>query len=218
MYRPCRRLIASTAYMARKRRSSSMPASTLCNALPPPGQVAARRPTGGGIIDSHGRKKGAAMRKRIIGRPPEAATAGGEGWLDLEALAQVEVTSEDPAHSVESALAPDTGPGWRASESGRQTIRLLFDTPQRLRRIFLLFPGGGAERTQEFVLRWATEAGGPYRDVVRQQYNFSPAGAAREVEDYRVELDAVAALELEITPDVGGGGDARASLSELRLA
>lgn len=157
------------------------------------------------------------MRKRIIGRPPEAAVAGGEGWMDLKGLAQVEVTSEDPEHRVESALAPVAPPGWRAAEPGRQTVRLLFDTPQRLRRIFLLFLEDGAERTQEFVLRWAPEGGGPYTEVARQQYNFSPAGAAREVEDYRVGLDAVAALELEIIPNVGGG-DARASLAELRLA
>jgi hypothetical protein len=52
---------------------------------------------------------------------------------------------------------------------------------------------------------------------VRQQYNFSPAGATRESEDYEVALDGVTALELVITPDVSGG-PARASLEWLRLA
>lgn len=70
---------------------------------------------------------------------------------------------------------------------------------------------------QEFVLRWAPEVGGPYNEVVRQQYNFSPAGAVRETENYGVELEGVAALELEITPDISGG-DARASLALLRLS
>jgi hypothetical protein len=157
------------------------------------------------------------MRKRIISLSAGVAPAEWAGWLNLEELAQVEVTSEDPTHPVESALAPGAGPGWRASEAGPQIIRLLFDTPQSLRRIFLLFLEEGAERTQEFVLRWATEIGGTYRDVVRQQYNFSPVGAAREVVDYQVGLERVAVLELEIIPNVGGG-DARASLAQLRLS
>ena len=30
------------------------------------------------------------------------------------------------------------------------------------------------ERTQEFVLRWSPDGGQSYREIVRQQYNFSP--------------------------------------------
>jgi hypothetical protein len=52
---------------------------------------------------------------------------------------------------------------------------------------------------------------------LRQQYNFSPPGAAREVEDYDVDLDAVTVLELRIVPDISGGS-ARASLAQLRVA
>ncbi|MDB5306464.1 MAG: hypothetical protein JWO38_680, partial [Gemmataceae bacterium] len=37
-----------------------------------------------------------------------------------------------------------------------------------------------------------------------------------EVEDYRVEIDGATAVELRAVPDVSGG-DARASLAELRL-
>jgi hypothetical protein len=60
-------------------------------------------------------------------------------WLDLDALADVEVTSENAAHPVESALLSGRRAGWRAAAPGRQTIRLLFTRPQRLRRIFLKF-------------------------------------------------------------------------------
>jgi hypothetical protein len=73
------------------------------------------------------------------------------------------------------------------------------------------------ERTQEFVLRWSPAGGQSYREIVRQQYNFSPPDAAREVEDYDVDLDGVAALELKIVPDISRGS-ARASLAQLRLA
>ena len=55
------------------------------------------------------------------------------------------------------------------------------------------------------------------REVVRQQWNFAAGGSAEEVEDYRVDLPAVVELELAVTPDVAGG-DARASLAELRVA
>lgn len=157
------------------------------------------------------------MRKRIISDGPQPDSPIGDDWLHLPALAAVEVTSEDAAHPVESALAGDRGGGWRAAQDGEQVIRLLFDEPQRLRRIHLLFEERERARTQEFVLRWSPDGGRTYSEVVRQQYNFSPPGTAREVEDYRIELDGVTALELRIIPDVGGG-DSRASLERLRLA
>jgi len=157
------------------------------------------------------------MRKRIIGQGPGEAAAAEAGWLDIERLAEAEITSEEPDHPIEAALVPGTGPGWRAAEPGEQTIRLLFDEPLRLRRIRLVFQEDEQERTQEFVLRWSPDGGRSYREIVRQQYNFSPPEATREVEDYNVELDGVTALEVKIIPDISGGS-ARASLAQLRLA
>jgi hypothetical protein len=157
------------------------------------------------------------MRKRVISDGAQQAAPADRDWLDLPALASVEVTSEDAAHPVESALAGGPGGGWRAARPGEQVLRVLFDEPQSLRRILLLFEEEGRARTQEFVLRWSGDGGRTYREVVRQQYNFSPPSTAREAEDYRVELDGVTALELRIVPDVGGG-DSRASLKQLRLA
>ena len=79
------------------------------------------------------------MRKRIIGSAGEGTPPAGEDWLNLEDLAEVEVTSEDPAHPVESALLPGGTSGWRAAGPGEQTIRLLFAEPLALRRIWLEF-------------------------------------------------------------------------------
>jgi hypothetical protein len=73
------------------------------------------------------------------------------------------------------------------------------------------------ERTQEFVLRWSPDGGQSYREILRQQFNFSPPGATREVEDYTIDLDGVTALEVKIVPDINRGS-ARASLAELRVA
>ncbi len=156
------------------------------------------------------------MRKFIIGQGPREVSAAEQGWLDLELRAQVEITSEDVDYPIESALIPGTGTGWQAEQPGEQTIRLLFDEPLRLRRIHLVFQEDEQERTQEFVLRWSPDGGQSYREIVRQQFNFSPPGASREVEDYDVELAGVTILELNIVPDISGG-NARASLAQLRL-
>ena len=157
------------------------------------------------------------MRKHIIGNGPRDVSAAEQGWLDLELLAQVEVTSEDIDYPIESALIPGSGLGWRAAQPGEQTIRLLFDEPQSLRRIHLMFHEAEQARTQEFVLRWSPDGSQSYREIVRQQFNFSPPGATREVEDYDIHLDGVTTLELTIVPDISGGS-ARASLAQLRVA
>lgn len=158
------------------------------------------------------------MRKRIINLAKQAG-ASDEEWLDLERFAQVEITSEDPAFPIESAFVADTNPtdpGWRAAQSGKQLIRLLFDHPRRLRRILLRCNEREQERTQEFVLRWSTD-GQNYHELLRQQWNFSPLTANSQLEDFEVDLNGVSTLELRITPDISGG-DAHASLAQFRLA
>ena len=157
------------------------------------------------------------MRKRLIGHGPGEVATAEPGWMDLARLAQVEITSEHVDHPIESALLPDTGSRWQAAQPGEQTIRLLFNEPLKLKRIHLVFQEDEKERTQEFVLRWSPDGGQSYREILRQQYNFSPPEAAREIEDYNVDLDAVTALELRIVPDISHGS-ARASLAQLRVA
>src|ERR1700757_5117494 len=157
------------------------------------------------------------MRKRIINQHSEDISPVNQDWLDLEHLAQVEFTSEDAAHPIEAALTPGTGSGWQAAQAGEQTIRLLFDEPQRIRRIHLLFHEDQQERTQEFVLRWSPDKGQSYREIVRQQFNFSLLTATRETEDYGIDLDGVTAFELRVLPDITGGS-ACSSLAELFLA
>jgi hypothetical protein len=66
------------------------------------------------------------------------------------------------------------------------------------------------------VLRALSNPGGPFREIVRQQWNFSAPASTREIEEYRVELSEVTVLELTIVPNISGG-TARASLKSLRL-
>jgi hypothetical protein len=156
------------------------------------------------------------MRKSVIGEGSPTIPVQNQGCLDVENLARVEITSESPEYPVESALVPGRGLAWRAEQPGKQTLRLVFDHPLRLGRVFLRFDEKEHARTQEFVLRWLPRGENRYRDIVRQQYTFSPTGTTEEIEDYRVDLDNVAAFELMITPDISGG-ESRASLTEMRL-
>lgn len=140
-------------------------------------------------------------------------------FLDLEQLTQVEFTSEHPEHPVESALllAEDSGAGWRATSGGEQTIRVVFDQPRTIEHIYLVFEEPQQSRTQEFVLLWLMDQETSYREILRQQYHFSPPDTACEIEHFQVNLNQLKALELRIIPDINGG-DAVAKLKRLRLA
>ena len=157
------------------------------------------------------------MRKRFITPTPKTVPSHGESWLDLERTAVVEVTSEEEGFPVESALVLGETRGWRAAIPGTQTIRLVFDHPQRLTRISLVFEEKQTTRTQEFILRWSSDGGRSFREIVRQQWNFSPPETIREVEEYQVELSDLTVLELIVVPHTSGGA-ACASLQSMRLA
>jgi hypothetical protein len=156
------------------------------------------------------------MRKRLLTTPQDAPLLN-EDWLNLDGAAVVEVTSEEKDYPVESALVSGGTRGWRAADSGAQTIRLVFDEAQTLKRIALIFEEKDIERTQEFVLRWSGDYGRSFQEIVRQQWNFSAPNSIRDLEEYRVELSGVNVLELVIVPDISGGA-AHASLKSLRLS
>jgi len=157
------------------------------------------------------------MRKRLIDSAVERPRTLGQHWLELERAAVVEVTSEDADFPVESAFGSEDARGWRAAAPGHQIIRLIFDNPQRLQCVSLVFEEDEIGRTQEFVLRWSSEDGSTLKEIVRQQWNFSPPESIREVEQFQVDLYNVKVLELAIKPDIGGG-IARASLKNLRVS
>lgn len=154
------------------------------------------------------------MRKTLINHVAENISC-----LDLDRLVQVEFTSECPKHPVESALLLVETPesGWQAADAGEQTIRVIFDQPCTIEHIFLVFDETQQIRTQEFVLFWLKDKENFYREILRQQYHFSPPHTSREIEHYEVGLEQLKALELRIIPDISGG-EACAKLKQLRLA
>jgi hypothetical protein len=157
------------------------------------------------------------MRKEIINPSSPETKPSQSRWIDVENLARVEISSEDAAFPIESALRSGSGLGWRAEKPGLQTIRLIFETPIQLRQVYLEFQEDQVARTQEFVLRWSADQGKSYQEIVRQQYNFNPPGTTSEKEEYQVNLSGVTTLELNITP-AQGRQDVRASLARLQLA
>jgi hypothetical protein len=136
-------------------------------------------------------------------------------WLDLSNGVEVELTSEDPDRQIEGALLLSQSHGWRAATPGPQTISLVFLTPIHVRRIRLVFEEQARGRTQEFVLRAALHDGN--REIVRQQFTFSPPTTTLEREDYAVDLDGVIRLTLTIVPAINDF-NAIATLKEWRAA
>lgn len=161
------------------------------------------------------------MRKKILGSGSGAVGVHvhrpNDEWLDVSQIATVEVSSEHPLFPVESIFQERANIGWRADQEGEQLLRLILDEPVRLHRIQLEFIETEYERTQEFTIRWSAARGGPMREIVRQQWTFSPGGSTREIEDYAVDLENAAVLELSIRPDLQPR-HGKATLSKWRLA
>jgi hypothetical protein len=156
------------------------------------------------------------LRKQIIGQPTAIEDAHTDlKWLPLADLVSVELTSEDPKHPFDPVFEEGGDRGWRADKPGRQTVRLRFDQPQNVHRVRIRFVDRDHERSQEFVLRYEAAAGS-MRDIVRQQWSFSPGGSTEEVEDYTVDLPGVTVIELEIDPD-RGKNTLPATLAELLI-
>src|SRR4051794_8742498 len=131
------------------------------------------------------------LRKQIIGAPaPSPAPTPGD--IDMAAVATVLVTSEAPDHPVDHAFDGNGGPGgsrWVAGEPGEQTLILAFDAPQAIRRVALEVEESGVARTQELQLALSTDGGRTYREVLRQEYTFSPSRSTFEREGWAVDAE-----------------------------
>jgi hypothetical protein len=146
------------------------------------------------------------LRKQII-RAPASAPAPTPGEIDIAAVATVLVTSEAAEHPIDHAFDDRRGPGatrWVAGETGEQAVVLDFDAPQAIRRVVLEVEEPGVARTQELQLAVSGDGGRNYRELVRQEYNFSPPGTTFEREDWAVNAEGVTHLRLQIKPDKGG--------------
>jgi hypothetical protein len=158
------------------------------------------------------------LRKQIIKGVPETPVPL-PGEIEVAALATVLVTSESPDHPVDHAFDGRRGPGgsrWIAGEAGEQELILAFDAPQTIRQVGLEIEEPEIARTQELHLSTSCDGGQTYRELLRQEYNFSPPGTAFEPEQWAVSAQGVTHLRLAIKPDKGGK-PCRATLTSLTL-
>jgi hypothetical protein len=159
------------------------------------------------------------MRKSIVSPSATATTPISDLWRDLERIARVEISSEDEQFPIEHALGKKGTTGWRAAGTGPQLIRLHFDEPMNIKRLRVHFVDKTAERSQEFAVY--AGSGTELKEVVRQQWSFSPNGSTEEIEEYTVNLSGITMLELRIDPDRSHDpkqSQNYASLQSLKLA
>ena len=158
------------------------------------------------------------LRKQII-KPSQETPAPMPGEIDIAAVATVQVTSEDPRIPWTTPSITQRGPGgtrWVAGEPGEQAVILAFDAPQTIRQIILEVEETEVARTQELQLAVSNDGGQTYRELLRQEFNFSPPGTTFEREDWAVTAEGVTHLRLQIKPDKGGK-PCRATITSLVL-
>ena len=146
------------------------------------------------------------LRKHIFKAPPNRSVFQ-SGEIDIAASATVYVSSEDSAHPIDNVFDHRRGPGgshWVAEEPGEQTLLLAFDAPQTIYQIILEVEEPEVSRTQELWLSVSHDGGQTYRELRRQEYNFSPPGTTFEREDWTVSAAGVTHLQLWMKPDKGG--------------
>jgi hypothetical protein len=143
------------------------------------------------------------LRKQIM-KPVSSAQALIEGEINVVSAATVLVTSEDPEHPVDHAFDSYRGLGgtrWIAGEPGEQTVIVAFDAPEAVGRVILEVEETEVVRTQELQLAISSDGGQTYREVLRQEYNFSPPGTTFEREDWAISAAGVTHLRLHVKPD-----------------
>jgi hypothetical protein len=176
--------------------------------------------TGRGSPKAFDRAGGPTMLRKQVGSKHAREAASLEGEITIADVATVQVTSEEVDHPIDNAFDHNRGPGgtrWIADENGEQTVLLLFDSPQTIRTIGVEVEELAVSRTQELSVSVSSDGGRTYRELVRQEFTFSPPGTSFERECWSTSEGAVTHLRLEIKPDKGDRVG-RATLTSLTLA
>jgi F5/8 type C domain len=139
--------------------------------------------------------------------------------IDITGSATVLYSSERPSDPVEHLFDGRSGPGatrWiSARHDTTEQIVVEFDDPQPISRLVYEVEEVEYERTQEVRVEISEDDGRRYRQILAQDYNFSPAGATYQRQDQRFERHRASHLRLTIVPNKNGSGTA--TLTTLRL-
>ena len=158
------------------------------------------------------------MRKRLMSEQV-SKHADRPGEIDVASLATFHYSSEDPDHPLEHLIDGRVGRGGTRWASARpnmtERIELEFEPAQQISRLVYEVEEHRVERTQEVRIEVSTDHGRTYRQVLAQDYTFSPAGATFQHEEVHLEVSPITHLNLTIIPNKGGSGVA--TLTSLRL-
>ena len=159
-----------------------------------------------------------ALRKRQL-KPDQAASADVANEIDIANCATIAYSSEDPACPVEYLLDARSGPGATRWCSARPDVTELlvleFDRPQAISRLLYEVEETERERTQEVRVEVSEDRGRTYRQILVQDYTFSPRGATYQREEQRLNVHQASHLRFTIVPNKNGSGTA--TLTALRL-
>jgi hypothetical protein len=159
------------------------------------------------------------LRKRLMDEPRGSAAPERGGEIDIAGSATIVYSSEDADHPVEFLIDQHRGQGgtcWASGHSDEtEQIVLEFDNPQPISCLVYDVEESRRERTQEVRVAVSSDHGRTYRQVLVQEYTFSPQGATFQHEELRLDLAAITHLRLTIVPNKSGSGVA--TLTSLRL-
>lgn len=54
-------------------------------------------------------------------------------------------------------------------------------------------------------IAWSTGSTSALKQLIQQQWNFSPTGSIIQIEDYEVDLNSVRMLQLIVSPEINSG-------------
>ena len=146
------------------------------------------------------------LRKKIIPSRTVTNLPGSANTLDIIQNTEVIVTSESADFPLDNIVDRSTGSGstqWVAETCGLQTLFFKFDTPQNISRIVYEIEEHEVARTQEVSLEVSTDSGAHFREILRQEYNFSPDGSTFQREELNLDLPQTTDLKMIIKPDKG---------------
>ena len=174
-----------------------------------------------GQICVHGMTSDASfsrLRKRAL-EADAVTSAGTADLIDIASCATIAYSSEKPGHPVEHLLDGRSGPGgtrWISARSDViEQIIVEFDQPQTISRLAYEVEEAVRERTQEVRVEVSEDGGRTYRQILVQEYTFSPGGATYQREEQRLNLLQTSHLRLTIVPNKNGSGTT--TLTALRL-
>jgi hypothetical protein len=160
----------------------------------------------------------ARLRKRLL--EAEAMTcAGTDNEINIVGCATIAFSSESPAHPIEHLFDGHSGPGATRWISARpdtvERVIVEFDEPHSISHLVYEVEESVRERTQEIRVEISENGDRTCRQILVQEYNFSPSGATYQREELRLNLLRVSRLRLTVVPNKNGSG--RATITTLRL-